>query len=109
MYLSSRDKYKSTCCKKENNFFRPIPHLYASDCEEMTLTRLFRGPNNAVPTRTMVAPSSMAISKSPLMPMLRCGNGDCNTSSHCDFNSRNRLKCGRDFSGSVAYGGTVIS
>ena len=32
-----------------------------------------RRPKMAVPTRTMVAPSSMATSKSWLMPMERCG------------------------------------
>ena len=36
--------------------------------------RLKRSPNKAVPTRTIVAPSSMAISKSPLMPMLNSGS-----------------------------------
>src|SRR4029078_10539256 len=33
-----------------------------------------RDPKSAVPMRTKVAPSSMATSKSPLIPMLKCGN-----------------------------------
>lgn len=40
-----------------------------------------REPNRLVPIRTRVAPSSIATSKSPLMPMLSCGKGTPNRSS----------------------------
>ena len=36
-----------------------------------------RGPKIAVPTRTMVAPSSIATSKSPLIPIEQCSRPDC--------------------------------
>src|SRR5260370_1012353 len=45
-----------------------------------------RGPKIAVPTRTMVAPSSIATSKSPLIPMEQCSSPAASRSS------RSRLK-----------------
>jgi len=47
-----------------------------------------RSPNKAVPMRTMVAPSSMATSKSPLMPMLNCGKGAPSRAPASACNSR---------------------
>ena len=54
------------------------------------------GPNSAVPIRTSVAPSSIAISKSPLMPMLKWGKGAPSADSARSLNSRSRRKYGRD-------------
>src|SRR6185437_14934488 len=59
-----------------------------------------RGPNTAVPTRTMVAPSPIAASKSPLIPI------DSVPRSRPAARSRNAAKHGR---GSPSRGGTVIS
>src|SRR6266568_5914195 len=67
-----------------------------------------RGPNNAVPRRTTVAPSSIATSKSPLMPMLNSGSDAPSRSSQRCFNSCNWRKIGRTFSGSGDQGAMVI-
>ncbi len=40
--------------------------------KEADLQSFFRGPNRAVPTRTMVAPSSIATSRSCDIPIDRC-------------------------------------
>ena len=60
-----------------------------------------RSPKSAVPMRTIVAPSSMAISKSPDIPMLRCGNGAPSSCSHSVFSSRIPRNNGRKRFGSV--------
>ena len=62
-----------------------------------------RWPKSAVPTRTQVAPSSIAVSKSFDIPIESCGN------SNCSANSRKRAKYGREGSASSDQGGTVIS
>src|ERR1035441_2623252 len=59
-------------------------------------------PNNAVPTRTQVEPSSMAVSRSCDIPMESCGR-PCNLPS-----SRRRRKIARGASGSSDQGGMVI-
>ncbi len=41
--------------------------------KESDLQPFFRGPNRAVPMRTMVAPSSIAASRSCDIPIERCG------------------------------------
>ena len=51
-----------------------------------------RSPKIALPTRTMVAPSSMAISKSWLMPMLRSGSGAPPSFSSSSRSSRSWMK-----------------
>src|SRR5262249_39647513 len=61
-----------------------------------------RGPKIAVPTRTMVAPSSIATSKSPLMPMEQCSRPEASRSS------RRRLNHFRDASALSAAGGMHI-
>ncbi len=61
------------------------------------------GPNNAVPTRTIVAPSSMATSRSCDIPMERCCRPFWTASS------RKRAKYGRDRSASSDHGGIVIN
>ena len=63
----------------------------------------FRLPNSAVPTRTQVAPSSMAASKSFDIPMESCGSPCCSASS------RKRRKYGRESSWSSDHGGMVIN
>ena len=55
-------------------------------------TGLCRSPNSAVPMRTRVEPSSMATSKSPLMPMLSWGRGAPSRCSPSCFNSRSFWK-----------------
>src|SRR6266545_562433 len=62
-----------------------------------------RGPKMAEPTRTMVAPSSMATSKSPLMPMEQCSSPAASRSS------RSRLNQGRDASAVSVAGGMHMS
>lgn len=57
----------------------------------------------------MVAPSSIATSKSPLMPMLKCGKGAPKAASASAFNSRNFWKYGRARSGSGVNGGIAIN
>src|ERR1017187_3970834 len=59
-------------------------------------------PNKAVPMRTQVEPSSMAVSRSCDMPMESCGS-PCNWPS-----SRRRRKISRGASGSSDQGGMVI-
>src|SRR5205814_1569782 len=63
-----------------------------------------RGPKIAVPTRTSVAPSSIATSKSPLIPIESCDNSgafSCRSRS-----SRSAAKSGR--TASAASGGGII-
>src|SRR6266436_26123 len=62
-----------------------------------------RGPKIAVPTRTMVAPSSIATSKSPLIPMEQCSSPAASRSS------RSRLKNIRDASALSVAGGMHMS
>src|ERR1035441_4438459 len=59
-------------------------------------------PNKAVPMRTQVEPSSMAVSRSWDMPMESCGK-PCNSPS-----ARRRRKISRGASGSSDQGGMVI-
>src|ERR1017187_3264670 len=59
-------------------------------------------PNKAVPTRTQVEPSSIAVSRSCDMPIESCGR-PCNSPS-----SRRRRKISRGASGSSDQGGIVI-
>src|ERR1017187_6144325 len=59
-------------------------------------------PNKAVPTRTHVEPSSIAVSRSCDMPIESCGK-PCNSPS-----SRRRRKISRGASGSSDQGGMVI-
>jgi hypothetical protein len=79
-------------------------------CEPAAVARRYptfmacgRFPNSAVPTRTMVAPSSMAASKSCDIPIESCGS-PCSVA-----NSRSLRKYGRDSSRSADHGGIVIS
>ena len=74
--------------------YRTSGDLYRYDC-----AGIGRSPKSVVPMRTRVAPSSMAISKSPLIPMLRWAKGAPRRSSQTDFNSRSCRKKGRDRSG----------
>src|SRR5205823_9993600 len=64
---------------------------------------LDRFPNSAVPTRTQVEPSSMAVTRSLLMPIERP------RSSYSSASSRRRRKQPRGASGSSLHGGMVIS
>src|SRR5204862_3115589 len=66
------------------------------------LTRGGRGPKIAVPTRTIVAPSSTATSKSPLIPMERSGRPSSRPSN------AKRRNTGRTSSASSTAGATVI-
>src|SRR5712692_5707217 len=66
-------------------------HALALDAHappSVTAVRGDRGPKMAVPTRTMVAPSSMATSKSPLMPMEQCSSPTASRSSRSRRNHR---------------------
>src|SRR5882672_7355747 len=77
-------------------------HALALDAHappSVTAARGGRGPKMAVPTRTMVAPSSMATSKSPLMPMEQCSSPTASRSS------RRRRNHGRDASAESVAGG----
>src|SRR6266849_8686867 len=77
-------------------------HALALDAHappSVTAARGDRGPKMAVPTRTMVAPSSMATSKSPLMPMEQCSSPTASRSS------RRRRNHGRDASAESVAGG----
>src|SRR4051794_35636596 len=71
------------------------------------LFTLLRGPNKAVPTRTIVAPSSIATSKSPLIPMLNWGSGAPSICSARSRNSRSCRKTGRTVSAFEDHGGIV--
>src|SRR5260370_15447296 len=56
------------------------PRLYANEETQSALVLTYfdhlvcRAPKSAVPMRTCVAPSSMAISESPDIPMANCGH-----------------------------------
>ena len=60
-----------------------------------------RGPNTAVPTRTIVAPSAIAASKSPLIPIDSSRETQARRRARAAWRSTGR--------GSPASGGTVIS
>src|SRR5450759_1696459 len=62
-----------------------------------------RLPNKAVPTRTQVAPSSMAVSRSFDIPM------ESSVNPCASANSRRLRKYARGASGSSDHGGIVIS
>src|SRR5580704_5719276 len=68
-----------------------------------------RAPNSAVPGRISVAPSSIAISKSWLMPMDRIGSGLAMRRETFSRSSASLRKNGRTASGCSKNGGMVIS
>src|SRR5215813_14435533 len=64
------ERLSHVACPEEGDPFALDAHAPPS----VTAGRAARGPKIAVPTRTMVAPSSMATPKSPLMPMEQCSS-----------------------------------
>ena len=76
--------YRAGCTKGAQEGRGVIRYAGSRGRERRKKTKLqtfFRGPNNAVPMRTMVAPSSMATSRSCDMPIDRCFNPLASASS----------------------------
>ena len=62
---AANERARHVAAADECNDF--VWHGFDAECMRARLQA--RGPNSAVPTRTWVAPSLMASSKSPLMPI----------------------------------------
>src|SRR5215469_1167054 len=84
-----------------------LGHVAAPD--EAKLLHGGRSPNTARPTRTMVAPSSIATSKSSVMPIESSPKRKPLRAARVSRISRKRVKYGRECSARCAGGGIAIS
>src|SRR2546422_627282 len=92
--------------QERSDFFRveaphPLREAVAADIDRGDFHVALLSPKRARPTRTIVAPSSIATSKSSVMPMDRCviSSAACRPCASCK-SPRSRRKYGRLFSGS---------